>query len=280
MPSRIGRTSLSEQVAAAIIEAVVAGKYVPGGLLPSEPELARLFGVSRPVIREAVRILATKGVVRSEHGRGVVVLAYSSLPLFDYLTLSAWRLRVPAYALWETRRMMDLALAEMAATRCNETDLARLRDALERMARRLREEGTHDSQADAEFHRALAAAAHNELVSVLVDSLTQLNGAVTSSFIERARRSGDLASPAMVRWPERSYVVHENIYNALTAQDVARTQDAVRAHWDQSFAMWGSQLETTMDELVGIWPPSLVEPATAGAVPTPAMANGERQASP
>src|SRR5689334_22373101 len=81
-PKRL-HASITEDVAAAI----VAGDIPPGAFLPTEMNLAGQFGVSRTVIREAVKVLATKGLVEVRHGQGVRVLPHQSWNAFDPLIL-------------------------------------------------------------------------------------------------------------------------------------------------------------------------------------------------
>lgn len=71
-------------VAAALVEAIRAGQYRPGDLLPSEPELTRRFGVSRHTVRAALRSLYEKGLILSQRGRGTVVQAAAVTPRYSH----------------------------------------------------------------------------------------------------------------------------------------------------------------------------------------------------
>ncbi len=66
---------LSSQIAEQIRSAILAGEYTPGDKLPSERELAEMFSVSRPSVREALYILASAGLTASHQGEGTVVLS-------------------------------------------------------------------------------------------------------------------------------------------------------------------------------------------------------------
>ncbi|MCZ7671106.1 MAG: winged helix-turn-helix domain-containing protein [Chloroflexi bacterium] len=68
----VKKQTLAEQVAESLKESILNGDFVPGEALPTEPELAEAFGVSRAVIRDATRMLAARGLVQAEHGRGVL----------------------------------------------------------------------------------------------------------------------------------------------------------------------------------------------------------------
>lgn len=66
---------ISTQIAEQIRSAILAGDYTPGDKLPSERELAEIFGVSRPSVRESLNILASAGLIASHQGGGTVVLS-------------------------------------------------------------------------------------------------------------------------------------------------------------------------------------------------------------
>lgn len=243
------RLSLSEQVAIAIRDAVLAGLYAPGSLLPTEPELARRFGVSRPVIREAVRILATQGLLRSEHGRGVVVLAPSVKPLFEGLTLAASRSHTPARELWETRRLLDLALVEPTIANCQEADISRMRAAVVSMRECLASSGEHNVDADVEFHHAFTSAAHNDFLASVIEPVTLLYRWVAHSLEARTMQREVRGLPRS-HWFPHTCAAHERILDALADRDGPRLEAAVREHYELSIDMWGSHLETTLNELV------------------------------
>lgn len=88
-PKRTGETPARDvpkytAVATELVEQIRAGKYVPGDLLPSEPELTRHFGVSRHTVRSALRSLYEKGLVVSQRGRGTIVQDVSAAPRYSH----------------------------------------------------------------------------------------------------------------------------------------------------------------------------------------------------
>jgi GntR family transcriptional regulator, transcriptional repressor for pyruvate dehydrogenase complex len=99
---RVGRMPrLSDTIAEQLLEAIVAGRFKEGDILPSERELGDQFGVSRTVIREAIRTLATRGVVEVQSGRGVRVIALDTTSVTEAMSLllhgveEAWRAQQP-----------------------------------------------------------------------------------------------------------------------------------------------------------------------------------------
>ncbi|MHB1007571.1 MAG: FadR/GntR family transcriptional regulator [Chloroflexota bacterium] len=251
MASELERVNLSDRVAAAVAALVLDGSYPAGRLLPSEPQLARRFGVSRVVIREAVRILATKGVVRSEHGRGVVVLGYTSRPLRDGLALSASWLHISPRDVWETRFMIELGLAEAAALRRTQDDLSRLWQILESMGDQVADAGGFEIETDIQFHRVLVDSTHNAFVSVLMEPVTALNRDIADAIVQLAGRSARPTGAADSSM-ERIYAAHKRIYYAVAAGDAAATRGALWEHWQLAFTLWQPQLDVALSDLVAL----------------------------
>ena len=112
------RQPLADQLVAGLLESIVAGEYPPGSPLPSEDELADMAGVSRLTVREAVKSLQAKGVVRIHRGRGTFVNPSSEWSPFDPMLLAA-RSQEDGKAVWrgllETRRLVEEGVARLAA---------------------------------------------------------------------------------------------------------------------------------------------------------------------
>src|ERR687891_2273664 len=83
------RRRLSDQLVESVVAAIVAGEYPPGSVLPSEAQLARMAGVSRLTVREAVKSLQARGVLRVEQGRGTFVNQPSSWSPLDRVLIAA-----------------------------------------------------------------------------------------------------------------------------------------------------------------------------------------------
>lgn len=254
----LDRSSLAEQIAASIIADILDRRVLPGCQLPSEPAMAIQFGVSRPVIREATRILTTQGVVRAEHGRGVTVQEPNDRSLVELITLCAWRRQVPARELWQARLFLEVPLAGMAAEMRDEADLACMRSALDRMREGMESNNIDDVDANAEFHRSVASAAHNEFLAMLMEPVTQVFRAVVRAFTARGlSRPGDQDSRESHLWPERSLLAHESIYEAIATRDASTARERMKAHFDDSLVRWEAVLSLTVDELLQNWPPHL-----------------------
>ena len=86
------KQTLAEQVANSIKESILNGSWTSGEALPTEPEIAQQFGVSRAVVRDATRMLAAKGLVEARHGKGVFVTESPIAPFGDALLLALRRM--------------------------------------------------------------------------------------------------------------------------------------------------------------------------------------------
>ena len=120
------KQTLAEQVASNLKEAILAGQWQPGEALPTEPELAEAFGVSRAVVRDATRMLAAKGLVEAQHGRGVFVTS-SQVDAFGEALLLA--LRREGATVWDVEQFEQMVLPEvcaLAAAAATEEDVAEL----------------------------------------------------------------------------------------------------------------------------------------------------------
>jgi DNA-binding FadR family transcriptional regulator len=146
---------------------IVRGEFGPGGGLPNEAELSQEFGASRSVIREAVKSLAAKGLIESRTRTGIRVLPPIHWNLLDPEVLD-WRYSAMPPAdffreIFEIRAMIEPQAAELAAERADAADLAEIAAAYEAMET-ADAPGTIAINADLRFHRAILAAAHNELL--------------------------------------------------------------------------------------------------------------------
>jgi DNA-binding FadR family transcriptional regulator len=163
---RPGR-GLHGQAVEVIGERIVRGQYPPGSSL--HPDLIeRELGVSKTVVREALRVLAAKGLIDSRQKRGTFVRPRTEWNLLDSALLRWQGLGTPERTfldnLAEVRGIVEPAGARLAALRRDDADLAALTDALQRMI--AADTDAHAMvEADLAFHRALLAAAHNELLT-------------------------------------------------------------------------------------------------------------------
>ncbi|HSZ43033.1 MAG TPA: FadR/GntR family transcriptional regulator [Trebonia sp.] len=201
---------------------IVNGYYEPGSQLPPQ-QLEQELGISSTVLREAMRVLAAKGLVESRQKLGTVVTPRSAWSLLD-ADLMRWQEGNEDASflddLAEMRFIIEPAAASLAAQRRTDQDLEQLRDALQAMI----DAGTNGSgviDADLAFHRALLHAAHNEL-------LTRME-----FILESGLRARDMLVHNRSDWPD-SVPVHNAILRAVEASDTIAAEQAVLDLLDQS----------------------------------------------
>lgn len=168
--------SNAQQVYLAVVEAIqqriADGQWQPGQRLPSIPRLAHEFGVSTGSVREAARVLASRGLLRIEHGRGVFVAATPDVPidLFEHFQ----RVDVGSVLeVFEARRLIEPELAALAAERGSDTELQAIHDlavAMEHSAAA----GEDFVVPDIQFHQQIAAAARNAVLAGMMAGLNEL----------------------------------------------------------------------------------------------------------
>lgn len=169
------RERLADRVAAQLEALVVGQNLQPGDLLPPERELCELMGVSRTVIREAVRSLVAKGLLEVRQGHGTVVRAPDirlAAQVLTHLLRGSGAERVAFARVHEMRRLIEVEAAGLAAERRTPDDLA----AIEKAQRACADATDPQSWATADLalHTTIAAATQNLLFPVLLGSMAQV----------------------------------------------------------------------------------------------------------
>jgi DNA-binding FadR family transcriptional regulator len=214
------RLSLFEALAAQIEEWILSGTLEAGAKLPSEDSLSRQFGVSRPVVREALAQLRERGLIETLSGSGTFV----KRPDADHLTDAVLRhLRVAAGGtesiakVYEARLAIESTTARLAAERATEHDLSEIEARLETMRGAARDVQLWTAS-DLGFHVAVAEASHNPFLSTLLAPLVKVieHGIVESFKSRPAVRAGLRA--------------HERICERIRERDGAGAEEAMREH--------------------------------------------------
>ena len=176
-PLRKRKPRVQREVVATLARRILSGEIQPRDHLPKESELCAHYGVSRTVIREATKILESKGLLRSRSRVGTQVLDPNEWNMLD-ADLLAWagsEFHDPRFvhSLMEARFIIEPAAAELAAERADPKDLARLDEAFQRMHASLPPNAPHDvqrcSEADLDFHTALLVGSHNHVLIQLAN---------------------------------------------------------------------------------------------------------------
>lgn len=161
---------LSEQVAQSLGVRIVQGDFATGAKIDNEDTLGAEFGVSRTVIREAMKRLESKGLVEIRPRLGTTVQPHSRWSNLDPELLKWYRSAPPSIEvllqLRELRTIVEPAGVALAASRCDDDDIERVMQAYGRMEKNVKDPEAF-ATADAEFHSELLRAARNDYLIAL-----------------------------------------------------------------------------------------------------------------
>jgi GntR family transcriptional repressor for pyruvate dehydrogenase complex len=208
---------LVDRVVNDIQRLIVDGQLEPGMKLPPEREVAEQIGVSRTVVREAVRILVARGLLTTRRGVGTIVQQITQDHVSERLNLLMRTSGISLAKLHEVRSILEVEIAGLAALQATDEDIADLQRILAEMDEaKSSPDGFADK--DAEFHTGLAQTTHNPLFSVLLDSIRDLMQDVRLS----VSRYPDLFATVM---PD-----HQTVLDRIIARDVDGARQAMQAH--------------------------------------------------
>lgn len=218
------RAKTYELVVRRIKEEIFAGRLRPGDRLPGERQLSELLQVSRPSVREAVRILQAMEIVRTRPGTGassgLIVSTQPSRALTDLLGIHVALASYSVSEVMSVRVVLEEQSVRTLAAQGADADLTPVERILSRMSEPALDRSTfHDL--DTEFHIAIARGADNALLADLMGALR-----------ESVRRPMDKAF-AHTDWPTRQQVLvreHTEIFEALRAADGDRAAALMRRH--------------------------------------------------
>jgi DNA-binding FadR family transcriptional regulator len=219
---------LHENIMRVLLSDIVSHRVQVGGWLPREADIARQFSVSRGVARECIRGLEERHVVAVKHGRGATVRPEDRWNVLDPDVLSALldsgRGAEILGEYLESRRILEIAAAGLAAERAQPEHLTALSDAFDRMAeaaaRAVDNPAAEDlyHEADIAFHRALIDASGNRALGSMTEPIHRA--------LIAARRP--LARPDARL--ERSLPEHQRILSAVARADAEAAREAMREH--------------------------------------------------
>lgn len=224
--------SIDESIVKEIRALIEAGDIRPGDRLPAERDLARAFSVSRPSLREAMRRLATMGLVEIRWGQGVFIRASDLDFLIEHMTPLVFG-QGNVVDLYEIRRQLEVAAAGWAAERATAEEKAALRQLSDgAVAQRdlLSADPELARDIDRRYHNMIAALSHNAvLVRVMIGLLDLLADLRQRSFAIPGRA-------------QRSLDEHERITAAIERGDAPASREAMLRHLEQAEAAIRSTL--------------------------------------
>jgi GntR family transcriptional regulator, transcriptional repressor for pyruvate dehydrogenase complex len=230
LPQRI---RLREQLVLHLAHEIISGRLAAGEPLPSEPELAREFGISKVVLRETIQELASCGLLRVQHGKRTTVLQQSDWNVLAGPVQEAYRLSGNAddltRQLYDVRLVLELSAVALAAehsSRDHLSELDGLVDAMREIARKARDVPAF-LVSDRAFHDVIGRATGNMVLRAMMRDLHNLLA---------ANWTGSRTSPAQL---ESLAQQHADIAEAIRTRDSAAAAAAMETH-----LLWAKSVET------------------------------------
>lgn len=214
---------LADAVSDAIATALLDGRIAPGEALPAESEIAKEFGVSKPIAREALRQLSSAGLISTQQGKVARAKEINGEPLeriYGYAVRSSLKRLREAN---EMRLVVETGIARLAAKRREDTGLSVMRRALDQMQRALKEPEDF-TEADILFHLGMALATGNTMIRLQMEGMRAVQREVSELFSRRSNRT-DADWAATV---ER----HRQIYEAINDGDAERAEKQIEVHFE------------------------------------------------
>lgn len=210
--------ALPDRVKKQLLQMISSGQLGPGDRLPAERDLASDLGVSRNVVREALRSLMDANVLQARQGAGVFVASLDVESLIEPLDFVFSLERAALHSLVVARMVIEPGIAALAATKITDEELRGLDELLERS----RDDEAHDSahflETDVEIHGRIVRIADNAFLTRIMESLGRLS---------RTSRQ-HTNSGALMR--HTAHEDHERIVAALHQRDPEAAHAAMRAH--------------------------------------------------
>lgn len=218
----ISRDTVSSQIRRQLLDRITTGELAPGARMPSERDLSERFDVARTSVREAMQGLVSMGVVERRGNRSHVA---ERLP--DVVVAPTGDGKSFVAELFETRRVLELPVFEMAAERASDAERERIAEVAQRFDASL--DIGEFRRLDREFHTTIASACGNPLlIELYAKVLDQLFRSVEFFTLLSAESN----QTEVARIIAESTEAHRHIAQAFTSHDVAAVRKSVESHLD------------------------------------------------
>lgn len=221
---KITKITLVEQTVDRVHAHVVNCQLQPGDMLPSEMRLATTLGVSRPVVREALRILVGRGVLTITNGRNAVISPVTTTALVHFFARATQLNAVTVRELLEVRRGIEVQSIALAALRRSADQVVKLNALLTKMSD-VRYDLPLYSQLDAQLHLQIAAASQNQMIYYFVESLADALRQVSLVGLQQRRNRTEL---------DEVHQMHQQMVCAVINQDSIQAESSMAFHVDSA----------------------------------------------
>jgi DNA-binding FadR family transcriptional regulator len=231
MLERLRRETLVEQATAGLMEFILKQDLKPGNMLPAEITLATGFGVSRQVIREALKSLQGQGVLEIINGKGAVIRPLVGDTLRVFFARAVQIDQKTIVELIEVRRGIEVQCAMLAAERRTPEELSRMQELVAQMGARLDDVEAY-SELDLELHLSIAAATHNAMVYHLLESMREISQDTMREGFRRRRNAEQR---------ERVQALHTMLLSELERGDAQAAGRAMALQFDEAITALADQ---------------------------------------
>ncbi len=218
----VRKKSIPEEVIHQLKSLIDAGHLKPGNRLPGERELAQKMRVSRPSLREALRVLSLLGIIENRPGSGTFLSSSPDQWPTEPFSILFFLKKSTLFQIFEARKIMESGVAALAATHRDHEDLKAMEKALSAMHQNL-EKPERYSKHELGFHRAIVEAAGNLVIADLMEKLYRLlketRGRITRKYSSHLRA-----------YRYQDYRNHQKIYEAIKAGDAAMAMQTMTDH--------------------------------------------------
>ena len=214
-----------DEIAQKIEKLIQLNKLVPDDRLPSERDLCEQFSVSRPVVREALSSLKSKGLVSIRRGVGVFVKARDAREEFKIQAIELDE-KFAISQVMELISTVEVAATRLAASRRTNEDLKKIRRCLLGMEYAIASDRLGDEE-DFEFHQAIVVATHNPYFETLSQHLEH----TARKMIRHLRSNTKTRHTNLI---EAVQAEHQAIFNAIEAADPVAAEIAARTHLENA----------------------------------------------
>lgn len=213
--------SVAKQVTNIVTQQIIDGEFGIGDYLPTEEEMCKEFGIGRSSVREAIKTLESKGLVRKMQGKGVIVIDETLQATSDMLRITLDYKKISLHDMIDFRESMEIRLAELAAIKATNEQIAAIKKSLDAMKQNI--DSYEDfAQYDHLFHEQIAEASGNSVSILIVKSLRPLLHKQISHTIQP-----DFDPMQVIKF-------HEEIYNAISTHQPIAASKAMAAHLDET----------------------------------------------
>lgn len=227
----VSRSTLSEQIRDRLLERITSGAWAPGARVPSERDLSESFGVARTSVREAMQGLVSLGVIERRGNRSFVVEHLPDVS-FDESDDRKDFIR----QLFETRRLLEIPIIELAALRANDVERAEITSIAQRFVPTI--ELSEFRELDRAFHAAIASACRNPLLVEVYQKVmnrlfqsTEVSGLLTD--VNNADEVRNIVGSAADQHAALACAVASGDVAAAAAEGAAHLADVERRLTDQ-----------------------------------------------